>query len=77
MHLESIRDQSVQITFAAIEVHFRDGETIHTENCYKFTEHTLGALLSGSGFEIEKTWKDERKWYALTLSRRRRQSEFD
>jgi L-histidine N-alpha-methyltransferase len=77
MHLESMRDQSVQITFAEIEVHFRNGETIHTENSYKFTDRTLGALLSDSGFAIDNAWKDERNWYALTLSRRQRQDQFN
>jgi L-histidine Nalpha-methyltransferase len=69
MHLESMRDQIVRITDAELELQFERGETIHTENSYKFTDGTLGALLSDSGFEIESAWKDERNWYALTLSR--------
>jgi dimethylhistidine N-methyltransferase len=72
MHLESARDQRVQIPAAGLELQFRNGETIHTENCHKFTDSSLCALLSDSGFEIESTWKDERSWYALTLSRRGR-----
>ena len=71
MHLESIRDQYVQIAHADLELHFRNGESIHTENSYKFTNATLGALLSDSGFEIQHAWKDPRDWYALTLSRRK------
>ena len=55
---------------AELELHFREGETIHTENSYKFTDNTLDALLSDSGFKIESTWKDGRNWYAVTLSRR-------
>ena len=70
MHLECMRDQYVQIASAELELHFRKGETIHTENSYKFTDNTLDALLSDSGFKIESTWKDERNWYAVTLSRR-------
>jgi L-histidine Nalpha-methyltransferase len=70
MHLESIRDQNVQIAAAELELHFRNGETIHTENSYKFTNDTLVALLSDSGFVIQHAWKDARDWYALTLSRR-------
>jgi dimethylhistidine N-methyltransferase len=69
MHLQSMRDQVVRITDAELELQFERGETIHTENSYKFTDGTLGALLSDSGFEIESAWKDERNWYALTLSR--------
>jgi L-histidine Nalpha-methyltransferase len=70
MHLECTRDQFVQIASAELELHFRKGETIHTENSYKFTENTLAALLSDSGFKIESTWKDGQNWYAVTLSRR-------
>jgi len=70
MHLESIRDQYVRIVDADLELHFKNGESIHTENSYKFTNVALGALLSDSGFEIQHTWKDARDWYALTLSRR-------
>ena len=70
MHLECMRDQYVQIATAELELHFRKGETIHTENSYKFTDDTLDALLSDSNFKIESTWKDERNWYAVTLSRR-------
>lgn len=57
MHLESLRDQHVQITTAELDLHFRNGETIHRENSYKFTDGTLDTLLSDSGFEIESTWK--------------------
>ena len=56
-------------------LHFRNGETIHTENSYKFTNDTLGALLSDSGFDIDSIWKDGRDWYALTPSRRHEQDE--
>jgi uncharacterized SAM-dependent methyltransferase len=43
-------------------------ETIHTENSYKFTHSTLGALLDDAGFTIERTWTDPQQWYALTLA---------
>lgn len=47
---------------------FAAGETIHTENSYKFTRKTLAALLDESGFTVEQTWTDPRQWYALTLA---------
>jgi L-histidine N-alpha-methyltransferase len=77
MHLESTRDQDVQIADAELGLDFKSGETIHTENSYKFTNEMLAALLSDSGFEIENAWKDERDGYALTLSRRHWQDERD
>jgi len=69
MHLESRRRQVVRIAAADMDLYFSDGETIHTENSYKFTGATLSALLLDSGFKSARTWKDERNWYALTLNR--------
>jgi L-histidine N-alpha-methyltransferase len=68
MHLESTRDQCVNIPAAQLTLQFAAFETIHTENSYKFTRNALGALLDDAGFTIEKTWMDPRQWYALTLA---------
>ena len=68
MHLESLRDQCVRIPAAKLVVRFARGETIHTENSYKFTQNTLSALLDHAGFKIEQMWKDPLEWYALTLA---------
>jgi dimethylhistidine N-methyltransferase len=69
MHLESTRDQRVRIAAADVDVHFIKGESIHTENSYKFTDATLRTLLSDAGFEFEQTWTDERGWFSVTLAR--------
>jgi L-histidine N-alpha-methyltransferase len=68
MHLESTRDQCVNIPAAQVGIEFSAFETIHTENSYKFTENTLDALLNDAGFIIEQTWTDPRRWYTLTLA---------
>ena len=68
MHLESTRDQSVDIPAAELSVQFAALETIHTESSYKFTRKTLGALLDDAGFTIKQTWTDPRQWYTLTLA---------
>jgi L-histidine N-alpha-methyltransferase len=68
MHLESTCDQCVNIPAAQLSVEFAAFETIHTENSYKFTQNTLGALLEDAGFMVEQTWTDPREWYALTLA---------
>jgi L-histidine N-alpha-methyltransferase len=68
MHLESTRDQFVNIPAAHLSIQFAAFETIHTENSYKFTQNTLGALLEDAGFKIEQTWTDPQEWYALTLA---------
>ncbi len=68
MHLECIQKQVVSIEDAEINLHFMQGETIHTENSYKFTDQDIRALFREVGFEIKGAWKDSRGWYALTLA---------
>jgi L-histidine Nalpha-methyltransferase len=69
MHLESTRDHRVCIPSAQLYLHFAKGETIHTENSYKFTRRTIRILLEDAGFDVEQTWMDRRGWYAVTLAR--------
>ena len=68
MHLESTQEQVVSIEDAELSVHFVRGETIHTENSYKFTDQGIGTLLAETGFEITGAWKDSRSWYTVTLA---------
>ena len=69
MHLESTRDQMVHITAAELDVYFMRGETIHTENSYKFDGDSMRALLRDSGFEITKRWTDGSASYVVTFAR--------
>jgi L-histidine N-alpha-methyltransferase len=71
MHLESTRRQCVRITAADLELQFEKRETIHTENSYKYTSDSIRLLLEDAGFEVEQTWTDARRWYAVTLARTR------
>jgi len=69
MHLESLRDQRVRIPKAWVSIQFTAGETIHTENSYKFVRKDVRDLLLDTGFKAERTWQDEHAWYAVTLGR--------
>jgi len=69
MHLESTQGQIVNIADAELRLHFMRGETIHTENSYKFTDQGIRTLLSDAGFESRGAWKDSRGWYTVTLAR--------
>ena len=70
MHLESARRQRVRIAAARLDVSFEQGERIHTENSYKFTNKSIGILLRDAGFDVERTWTDERGWFSVTLAQR-------
>jgi dimethylhistidine N-methyltransferase len=69
MHLESRDDQLVPIRAMDISVPFARGETIHTENSYKFTSAMIESIASNAGFRIEQHWSDERDWFRVTLLR--------
>jgi dimethylhistidine N-methyltransferase len=69
MHLESVREQQVSFATIGLTVSFDENETIHTENSYKFTSAMSDELLSRSGFTLERTWTDERGWFAEHLAR--------
>lgn len=67
MHLVSRRRQSVAIDALRTAIEFDRGETIHTENSYKYSESDLRALAEESGFAIEQVWTDSRSWFADAL----------
>jgi L-histidine N-alpha-methyltransferase len=69
MHLESTHNQRVRIDAAQLDVYFEEGERIHTENSYKFTDATTRVLLRDAGFDFEQSWTDECGWYSVTLAR--------
>ena len=48
---------------------FAQGETIHTENSYKFRLDEFKALLAQAGFSKAQAWTDEQGWYAVVLAR--------
>ena len=56
MHLASIKRQKVRLGDVTIE--FRAGETIHTENSYKYSIDSFQALAHGSGWSPLKAWTD-------------------
>jgi uncharacterized SAM-dependent methyltransferase len=68
MHLESLQRQRVSVPLADLYLEFEAGETIHTENSYKYTSSSVRALLEDTGFSIHNQWKDEDGWYAVTLA---------
>jgi len=69
MHLESLRAQEVEIPALRMRVHFARGETIHTENSYKFTATMVDSILQNGGFTRACTWLDPRRWFAVHLAR--------
>lgn len=63
MHLRARRD--VCVRWPAGERRFRAGQTLHTENSYKYTRQSFMALLHDAGFAQAACWTDEREWFAV------------
>jgi dimethylhistidine N-methyltransferase len=65
MHLESLADQSVTVqghTYA-----FRRGETLHTENSYKFTVAGFSTLAEAAGWRVTRVWESRDPAFAVAL----------
>lgn len=69
MHLESRGAQRVEIPALDLRLNFAKGETIHTENSYKYQPGQAEKMLAAAGFELVRTWTDEREWFAVCLAR--------
>jgi L-histidine Nalpha-methyltransferase len=65
MHLVSSKDQMVRI--AGQPIYFERGETIHTENSYKYTPERFTVIAGGSGWLCHAMWTDPARLFALYL----------
>jgi L-histidine Nalpha-methyltransferase len=69
LYLESLCAQQVRLRALGAVVPFAAGERIHTESSYKFTRRGLRAMVAAAGFRWERSWQDERRWFAVHLVR--------
>lgn len=67
MHLVSRKAQTVRICGRAIS--FRAGESIHTENSYKFTPDRFRALAQGAGFSPIASFSDAARMFSVVALR--------
>jgi L-histidine Nalpha-methyltransferase len=63
MHLASMKRQKVRVAGETID--FRAGETIHTENSYKYSVEAFRALARGAGWKPLAAWTDPAKYFAV------------
>ncbi len=63
MHLASLKRQKVKVAGECFD--FRAGETIHTENSYKYSVASLGALARGVGWMAAGVWTDPDKYFSI------------
>lgn len=69
IYLESLRPQTINLGLLNLRITMAEDERIHTENSYKYTMPMVRAMLNPAGFALERSWFDQRKWFALHLAR--------
>jgi dimethylhistidine N-methyltransferase len=63
MHLVALREQTVNVGDHRFS--FARGESIHTENSYKYSVAEFQAIAAQAGFRGEKVWTDRKGLFAL------------
>lgn len=70
MHLRSLVHQQVHIANIAQTIAFTAGETIHTENSYKYSLEEIQELGNQACLTLERTWLDHQQYFLLALFRK-------
>lgn len=70
MHLVAQSDMGFQIAGESFRI--ERGESIHTENSYKYRPQTFQTLCRDSGFETLRFWTDPQEWFGVFLLKAQR-----
>ena len=65
MHLVTMIDHSVKIFDKKID--FKVGETIHTENSYKYTYKSFERLIESAGYKIQSFFSDDKSFFGVFI----------
>lgn len=71
MHLVSKILQYVKFPKQNKEIFFDEGESIHTENSYKFSDEMITKITASAGLEELKVWKDANNYFSLGLFKKK------
>lgn len=67
MYLVSARAQRVRIDALGLDVEFAAGETIHTEDSYKYSLAEIDVLGAGGGWRVQARWLDHFGRFSVNL----------
>lgn len=70
MEMHLVCDRDVDVSVAGRRFHFRPGESLHTENSYKYTVDEFGAMARASGWHPVERYTDTAGRFGLFLLRR-------
>ena len=65
MHLEAIREVEIDSPYLLNSIVIQKGETIHTENSYKYTVESIKNLFQSTNFRIKEIYTDPNKWFSV------------
>ncbi len=67
IHLVSRVAQTVRVGAIGLTVNFEAGETIHTENSYKYDAEQICELAHSAGFAAKQSWQDSQQRFRFNL----------
>jgi L-histidine N-alpha-methyltransferase len=67
MHLKAVRDRKIRINGSQATMDIKKGDTIHTENSYKFSNRDIETIGMHAGLKPVSIFTDEKKWFSLVL----------
>ena len=59
--------ESHEVTIGDASIHFEKGESVHTENSFKYDPVQFRQLAASAGFSERRIWMDENRWFAVFL----------
>ncbi|NRB78672.1 MAG: L-histidine N(alpha)-methyltransferase [Saccharospirillaceae bacterium] len=65
MHLISKQDHSIKVN--GVDFHFKEGESVHTENSHKYSTTSFERLANLAGLKIKQSWYAPNKAFVLFL----------
>jgi len=63
MHLVSKAEQVVNVGGRAVL--FADGESLHTENSYKYSLESFAELAAAAGLKVQRSWCDDDQFFSV------------
>ncbi|MDD5035112.1 MAG: L-histidine N(alpha)-methyltransferase [Methylococcaceae bacterium] len=67
MHLYSRCKQKIRVNGSAFQI--EAGESIHTENSYKYTVEEFQALAREAGWKSDRVWLDDKQYFSVHFLR--------
>ena len=67
IHLVSLRAQDVSIEKLDLQVHFAEGEPIHTENSYKYSLEEIAGLARAADLRSDRQWLDRDRRFSVNV----------